>query len=156
MGSKPRRQFCSSKVNEYDYGRRTDAIAPQRERQRWQHDDQNKMLPNPREFYNRKVFRIRSQAFMTDLTKNSNGKEVPLDADEIKELEDFQKSWADGQAERDMSALRLERNRLLAATDHLALSDQTLSDEMRSYRQSLRDMPSTEKTPADPTWPIKP
>jgi hypothetical protein len=93
---------------------------------------------------------------MPDLTKISNGKEVPLDADEIKELEDFQQAWAAGQAERDMNALRLQRNRLLAETDHLALADQTLSDEMRSYRQSLRDMPSTEKTPADPTWPIKP
>jgi hypothetical protein len=94
---------------------------------------------------------------MTDLTKISNGKEVPLDADEIKELEDFQKAWADGQAERDMSALRLERNRLLVETDHHALSDQTLTDEMRSYRAALRDMPSTAAAdPANPTWPTKP
>ena len=39
-----------------------------------------------------------------------------------------------------MKDLRTKRNRLLAETDHYALSDQTLSDDMRTYRQSLRDI----------------
>jgi len=39
-----------------------------------------------------------------------------------------------------MEDLRTKRNRLLADTDHYALSDQTLSDDMRTYRQSLRDI----------------
>ena len=39
-----------------------------------------------------------------------------------------------------MEDLRAKRNNLLKDTDHLALSDQTLSDDMRTYRQSLRDM----------------
>jgi len=39
-----------------------------------------------------------------------------------------------------MEDLRAKRNNLLAETDYLALSDQTLSDDMRTYRQSLRDM----------------
>jgi len=39
-----------------------------------------------------------------------------------------------------MEDLRTKRNKLLADTDHYALSDQTLSDEMRTYRQSLRDI----------------
>ena len=39
-----------------------------------------------------------------------------------------------------MADLRLTRNKLLADTDHYALSDQTLSDDMRTYRQSLRDI----------------
>ena len=39
-----------------------------------------------------------------------------------------------------MEDLRAKRNRLLAETDHYALSDQTLSDDMRTYRQSLRDI----------------
>ena len=34
--------------------------------------------------------------------------------------------------------LRTKRNKLLADTDYIALSDQTLSDDMRTYRQSLR------------------
>ena len=36
--------------------------------------------------------------------------------------------------------LRAKRNKLLADTDNYALSDQTLSDDMRTYRQSLRDI----------------
>jgi hypothetical protein len=39
-----------------------------------------------------------------------------------------------------MEDLRLTRNKLLQETDHYALSDQTLSDDMRTYRQSLRDI----------------
>ncbi len=36
--------------------------------------------------------------------------------------------------------LRTKRNKLLADTDYLALSDQTLSSAMNTYRQSLRDI----------------
>jgi len=58
-----------------------------------------------------------------------------------------------------MEDLRAKRNRLLAETDHLALSDQTLSDDMRTYRQSLRDITNglTTKAQVDAvTWPTKP
>jgi hypothetical protein len=43
--------------------------------------------------------------------------------------------------ERNWKALRQERNRLIAETDYLALSDSTLSAEMATYRQALRDLP---------------
>jgi hypothetical protein len=36
--------------------------------------------------------------------------------------------------------LRRKRNKLLAETDYLALSDVTISSEMTTYRQSLRDI----------------
>ena len=39
-----------------------------------------------------------------------------------------------------MYVLRGKRNRLLAKTDYLALSDNTMSSEMTTYRQSLRDI----------------
>lgn len=55
-----------------------------------------------------------------------------------------------------MSDLRRERNRLLAETDYLALADVTLTDEMRAYRQALRDLPANTADPANPIWPIKP
>ncbi len=58
-----------------------------------------------------------------------------------------------------MEDLRLTRNNLLKETDHLALSDQTLSDDMRTYRQSLRDITNglTTKAQVDAvTWPTKP
>jgi hypothetical protein len=39
-----------------------------------------------------------------------------------------------------MEDLRAKRNKLLADTDYLALSDNTISDEMKAYRQALRDI----------------
>ena len=58
-----------------------------------------------------------------------------------------------------MEDLRAKRNKLLQDTDHLALSDQTLSTEMTTYRQSLRDITNglTTKAQVDAvTWPTKP
>ena len=52
--------------------------------------------------------------------------------------------------------LRQRRNQLLAETDYLALADSTLTDEMRDYRQALRDLPANTEDPANPTWPTKP
>ena len=52
--------------------------------------------------------------------------------------------------------LRRERNQRLFETDYLALSDVTLSDEMKTYRQALRDLPANTSDPAAPTWPTKP
>ena len=55
-----------------------------------------------------------------------------------------------------LKTLRTKRNRLLAETDYLALSDATLTDEMRAYRQALRDLPANTADPANPVWPVKP
>jgi len=52
--------------------------------------------------------------------------------------------------------LRNRRNELLAETDYLALSDVTMTDEMRTYRQALRDLPANTADPANPVWPVKP
>jgi hypothetical protein len=45
-------------------------------------------------------------------------------------------------AENKMASVRRERDKLLSETDHFALVDYTLTDEMRTYRQALRDFPS--------------
>jgi len=58
-----------------------------------------------------------------------------------------------------MNHLRLKRNQLLQETDYLALSDNTLSDDMRTYRQDLRDLTNGLTTYAQITaviWPTKP
>ena len=55
--------------------------------------------------------------------------------------------------------IRAERTRLLAETDHHALSDQTLSADMKTYRTKLRDLPSDQSSKtkySDITWPTKP
>lgn len=59
-------------------------------------------------------------------------------------------------AELALRDLRRERNRFLAETDYLALADMTLTDEMRAYRQALRDLPANTPDPANPVWPEKP
>jgi len=59
-------------------------------------------------------------------------------------------------AEQTLSRLRHQRNQLLAETDYLALADVTLTDEMRIYRQALRDLPANTTDPANPVWPEKP
>ena len=58
-----------------------------------------------------------------------------------------------------MSTLRTKRDILLAETDYLALSDQTLSTEMSTYRQALRNITNgvtTVEQANNVTWPTKP
>jgi hypothetical protein len=53
-------------------------------------------------------------------------------------------------AERDV------RNTLLKETDHYALSDVTMTDAMKAYRQALRDVPQQTDFPGTISWPEKP
>ena len=82
---------------------------------------------------------------------------VPLTAEEIAQRTAEREAY-----ERDvlpleqMAALRRQRDQLLAETDYLALADSTLTDEMRDYRQALRDLPANTVDPANPVWPVKP
>ena len=55
-----------------------------------------------------------------------------------------------------LSELRIERNRLIAETDYLALSDATLTSAMSTYRQALRDITKSATSLDDVTWPTKP
>jgi len=58
-----------------------------------------------------------------------------------------------------LSEIREKRNILIAETDYLALSDQTLSAEMSTYRQALRDITNgitTVEQANNVTWPTKP
>ena len=58
-----------------------------------------------------------------------------------------------------MADLRSKRDKLIAETDYLALSDQTLSTEMSTYRQALRDITNgitTVEQANNVTWPTKP
>ncbi len=67
---------------------------------------------------------------------------------------------------RQAEAQRAERNRRLAETDWMASSDLTMSEDWKTYRQALRDLPTHSnwpnlKAPAmdgsgDNDWPVKP
>ena len=56
----------------------------------------------------------------------------------------------------DAEYIREVRNMLLAETDYLALSDVTMSNNMKVYRQALRDIPQQASFPATFIMPIKP
>ena len=78
---------------------------------------------------------------------------VPLTAEQIAEREAYERDVLPGVL---LENLRANRNQLLTETDYLALADSTLTDEMRSYRQALRDLPANTVDPANPVWPVKP
>ena len=69
-----------------------------------------------------------------------DGIQIPLSAEEIAQRQAEEQAWNAGAFDRSLASLRAKRNSLLAATDYLALSDNTLSAAMSSYRQSLRDI----------------
>lgn len=52
--------------------------------------------------------------------------------------------------------VRDQRNALLQETDWMALSDITMSEEMTTYRQLLRDITAQGGFPYSVTWPSKP
>ena len=52
--------------------------------------------------------------------------------------------------------LRNFRDMRLAVTDWMALSDVTMSDAWKKYRQDLRDLPANTSDLTNPTWPTKP
>ena len=94
---------------------------------------------------------------VNDKAFDVNGNEIVVDEDAIaKEVSKLL-------AEVPIKRLREERNRKLAETDWMANSDVTMTDDWRTYRQALRDLPSTSDPKLDEqgnltnvTWPTKP
>ena len=90
---------------------------------------------------------------------NINGNKVQFTAAEETARDTEEAAWANAAPARALANLREKRNRLLAETDYLALSDNTLSDDMKTYRKDLRDLPAGKDTVAkceNATWPTKP
>ena len=90
---------------------------------------------------------------------NINGNKVQFTAEEETARDIEEQAWRDGAFDRAIADLRNKRNRLLSATDFYALSDVTMSEDMTTYRQALRDLPSGLSTVDDVnnvTYPTKP
>jgi len=88
-----------------------------------------------------------------------NGVVINLTAEEIVQREAEAAAWASGAFDRALASLKARRNALLASTDYLALSDNTLSSNMSTYRQALRDITNGLTTVAQinaVVWPTKP
>ena len=79
--------------------------------------------------------------------QNIDGKRVQLTAEEEAERDADIKAYLDKQPSRRMAELRRQRNLLLAETDYMGLSDNTMSTAWKNYRQALRDI--TTQTPTD-------
>ena len=90
---------------------------------------------------------------------NINGNQVQFTAEEEAARDAEEAAWEAGALGRAQANLRAKRNRLLAETDFYALSDVTMSADMETYRQELRDLPDGKDTVAkctDATFPTKP
>ena len=96
---------------------------------------------------------------MADRYKMVNGERIKLTAKENKLRDAEEKAWADGAYDRAMASLRQKRDGLLKETDYYALSDVEMSDDMKTYRQQLRDITNgvnTEAKAKNKTFPTKP
>ena len=85
----------------------------------------------------------------------------------IESLTDSEKTAAQtAETNRVAESQRAERNRRLAETDWMACSDVTMSNDWKTYRQALRDLPTHSNWPnlkvpdidgsGDNDWPVKP
>ena len=100
---------------------------------------------------------------------NSNA-EFTVNADDINQITwlngttpisvtDIQAQFTAVEFDTAMEDLRTKRNKLLADTDYHGISDMTMSTNMTTYRQSLRDLTNnlTTKAQVDAvTFPTKP
>ena len=91
--------------------------------------------------------------------KMVDGVSVQLTAAAASARDAEEAAWANGAFDRAIANMRTRRNGLLSETDFYALSDVSLSSDMNTYRQALRDITSGLTTEAEvnaATWPTKP
>ena len=77
---------------------------------------------------------------MATLYKMVNGERIELSAEETKAREAEEKAWVDGEKDRNLAQIRSVRLGMLEETDFYGMSDVTMSSDMKTYRQALRDI----------------
>ena len=94
---------------------------------------------------------------------NINGENVQFTAAEETARDNEEAAWANAAPARALAELRSKRNSLLQASDWEIMQElekgNAISDEMKAYRQALRDLPNGKETVAkctNATWPTKP
>ena len=75
-------------------------------------------------------------------TVNINGVSREMTADEQAEFNAQQIAWNNKSAEKKLAEIKRIRLQKLQETDYLANSDVTMPDNIKTWRQSLRDIPS--------------
>ena len=73
--------------------------------------------------------------------KNVNGERIPLTAEEETQRDAEEKAWNDATADRKLSIIKEYRLNKLIETDWYSNSDVTMPDNIKTWRQSLRDIP---------------
>jgi hypothetical protein len=81
---------------------------------------------------------------------------VPFTPEEEAEWDAMEAQHTSEADTREAKKVRQKRNQLIQQTDWRAVSDRTLSDEWRDYRQALRDIPAQPGFPNDVIWPSEP
>ena len=79
----------------------------------------------------------------------NNGQLRELSAEEISVIEADRKAWNDASANRKLAQIKEIRLQKLQETDYLANSDVTMPDNIKTWRQSLRDLPQNNTTEAE-------
>ena len=94
---------------------------------------------------------------------NINGENVQFTAAEETARDNEEAAWANAAPARALADLRSKRNRLLQASDWEIMQElekgNEISDDMKTYRQALRDLPAGKDTDdkcENATWPTKP
>ena len=94
---------------------------------------------------------------------NINGNNVQFTAAEETARDNEEAAWANAAPTRALADLRDKRNRLLQASDWEIMQElekgNAISDNMKTYRQALRDLPNGKDTVDkcnNATWPTKP
>jgi hypothetical protein len=78
-----------------------------------------------------------------------NGVHVDMTTEEQAEYDARQTDWNSKSAERKLEKIKELRLERLIETDYLALSDNTMPDNIKTWRQSLRDLPQNNTTESE-------
>ena len=102
---------------------------------------------------------------MASTKRLDNGVLVDLTADEIAARKAQKDAWEADSLNRALKNLREERTEKLKETDFYGNSDVSMTSDMTTYRQALRDLPSNYTTSdssdlkpdlSNLNWPTKP
>ena len=91
--------------------------------------------------------------------KTIDGITTECTAEEVAVLDARKTAWDNAAPARALAELRYKRDNLLKETDIFALADFTMTEDMKTYRQALRDLTNGLTTVAQVEaviWPTKP
>lgn len=78
--------------------------------------------------------------------KNINGVKIQYTPEEEAARDVEEKAWADGAKDRKLTQIKEIRMKKLQETDYMANSDYTMPDDVKTWRQAMRDIPANYTT----------